>query len=181
MDALSLHVELNRNRTVQVYRFNGRVLVDCYDSTDKPVAGDGYVWERTLSLPIRARRHATKALCGRTLPTACLRARVVHPGSQSLRPIPTTTSEYAPCMAQPEPTSDDAASTRSFTMKKGGKSVPRAEPIGVDARGKVRIYADVDESAAVELGVLAARKRITRKAMLELLIREAAAQKVGQK
>lgn len=58
---------------------------------------------------------------------------------------------------------------------------PRALKIGPDVRGKVRVYSDLDIDAAVELEVLAARRRITKKAMLELLVTEAVekASKVG--
>lgn len=42
-----------------------------------------------------------------------------------------------------------------------------------DARGKVRIYADVSVAAATELAVLAAKRRLSKKALLELLIMEA--------
>lgn len=48
-----------------------------------------------------------------------------------------------------------------------------------DARNMVRIYADIDSDIAVELSVLATRKRVTRKALLELLILEAVKQKTG--
>lgn len=55
----------------------------------------------------------------------------------------------------------------------------RAEPIGADARGKVRVYCDIGKPEAIELAVLAARRGLTRKALLELLIMEATRQKQG--
>jgi hypothetical protein len=47
------------------------------------------------------------------------------------------------------------------------------ESIGADARGKVRVYADIDKAVAVELAVLAIRRGVSKKALLELLILEA--------
>lgn len=55
----------------------------------------------------------------------------------------------------------------------------RHNPAGPDARGMVRVYADLNMEEATELAVLAARRRLSKKAMLELLIREATKQKVG--
>jgi hypothetical protein len=43
----------------------------------------------------------------------------------------------------------------------------------VDTRGKIRVYADIDSQAAIDLGVLALRNRTTRKSMLESLISQA--------
>lgn len=52
---------------------------------------------------------------------------------------------------------------------------PRAAAVGLDARGKVRIYADIAPTASIELAVMAARRSISKKALLELLINDAAA------
>lgn len=49
------------------------------------------------------------------------------------------------------------------------------EPVGqATAQGTVRIYADVDEQVSIDLAVLAAKRRLSKKAMLEQLITEAA-------
>lgn len=68
--------------------------------------------------------------------------------------------------------------------KRAAKATPpkaREAPIGPDARGRVRVYADISEAAAVELAVQAARRRISKKALLEMLIEESARRKVGSR
>lgn len=61
-------------------------------------------------------------------------------------------------------------------VRKATAKRPRSptEPIGATtADGTVRIYADVSEQVSIDLAVLAARRRLSKKAMLELLILEA--------
>lgn len=53
------------------------------------------------------------------------------------------------------------------------KPAPARQTPKADARGTVRIYADVGSDAAVELQVLAARRHLTKKALFEMLILEA--------
>lgn len=60
-----------------------------------------------------------------------------------------------------------------------GRQPQRVPSIQEDARGKVRIYADIDRPTAVDLSILALRKGLTRKAMLEVIIMEATKQKTG--
>lgn len=63
---------------------------------------------------------------------------------------------------------------KTGTTPRRGRGVVQ-EPIGsTTAHGLVRIYADVDEAVSIDLAVLAAKRRLSKKAMLELLIVEAA-------
>lgn len=60
-----------------------------------------------------------------------------------------------------------------MAAKKAAPKVPqRATAIPADARNKVRVYADLDLQAAIDLEILAARRRLTKKALLEALINE---------
>lgn len=47
------------------------------------------------------------------------------------------------------------------------------EKVGADARGTVRVYADINRDVATELAVLAVRRGVSKKSLLELLILEA--------
>lgn len=63
-----------------------------------------------------------------------------------------------------------------MTRKTASRPARRTtEPVGAaTAQGLVRIYADVDEQVSIDLAVLAAKRRLSKKAMLEHLIVEAA-------
>jgi hypothetical protein len=60
------------------------------------------------------------------------------------------------------------------TKAKRPEPKARAAPGGTeDVRGNVRVYADIHKGAATELAVMAARRNLTKKALLELLIYQA--------
>ena len=54
-----------------------------------------------------------------------------------------------------------------------GRPVNRVAGGRPDSRGVVRIYADIADETAMSLALMAVKRRLTRKALLELLILEA--------
>lgn len=64
-------------------------------------------------------------------------------------------------------------SKKPAARPRAAPAAPRASPRPTSS-GLVRVYADVDESTAIALGVLAAQRRLTKRALLSLLITEAA-------